>query len=180
MRDRFLPDKAIDVIDAATARLRMQLESRPTALDQQERLLTRRRAELETLRSLPQAHLRADQAGRDARSRDRGAGAARCGRRRSVGAAAERSCGPAANGPGHRGKHTPARRRRGRGRRDARRRNPLRRPAAPARHSARALQPRWRAPRCAGGNAVVADKRAAGAHRRGDRRALRRARLAHA
>ena len=53
MRDRFLPDKAIDVIDAATARLRMQLESRPTALDQQERLLTRRRAELESLRSLP-------------------------------------------------------------------------------------------------------------------------------
>ncbi|WP_158822433.1 ATP-dependent Clp protease ATP-binding subunit [Granulicella sp. S156] len=53
MRDRFLPDKAIDVIDAATARLRMQLESRPTALDQQERLLTRHRAELETLRSLP-------------------------------------------------------------------------------------------------------------------------------
>ena len=54
MRDRFLPDKAIDVIDAATARLRMQLESRPTALDQQERLLTRHRAELETLRELPQ------------------------------------------------------------------------------------------------------------------------------
>ena len=53
MRDRFLPDKAIDVIDAATARLRMQLESRPTALDQQERLLTRRRAELESLRALP-------------------------------------------------------------------------------------------------------------------------------
>jgi ATP-dependent Clp protease ATP-binding subunit ClpB len=53
MRDRFLPDKAIDVIDAATARLRMQLESRPTALDQGNRLLTRRRAELETLQSLP-------------------------------------------------------------------------------------------------------------------------------
>ncbi len=52
MRDRFLPDKAIDVIDAATARLRMQLESRPTGLDQQERLLTRRRAELETLAGL--------------------------------------------------------------------------------------------------------------------------------
>ena len=52
MRDRFLPDKAIDVIDAATARLRMQLESRPTALDQQERLLTRRRAELEALHNL--------------------------------------------------------------------------------------------------------------------------------
>ena len=53
MRDRFLPDKAIDVIDAATARLRMQLESRPTALDQGDRLLTRRRAELETLSGLP-------------------------------------------------------------------------------------------------------------------------------
>ncbi len=53
MRDRFLPDKAIDVIDAATARLRMQLESRPTALDQQERLLTRRRAELAWLRAVP-------------------------------------------------------------------------------------------------------------------------------
>ncbi len=52
LRDRFLPDKAIDVIDAAAARLRMQLESRPTALDQQERLLTRRRAELATLHSL--------------------------------------------------------------------------------------------------------------------------------
>ena len=53
MRDRFLPDKAIDVIDAATARLRMQLESRPTGLDQQERLLTRQRAELATLQGLP-------------------------------------------------------------------------------------------------------------------------------
>ena len=52
MRDRFLPDKAIDVIDAATARLRMQLESRPTALDAQERLLTRRRAELASLQAL--------------------------------------------------------------------------------------------------------------------------------
>lgn len=52
MRDRFLPDKAIDVIDAATARLRMQLESRPTMLDQQERLLTRHRAELATLQSI--------------------------------------------------------------------------------------------------------------------------------
>ena len=53
MRDRFLPDKAIDVIDAATARLRMQLESRPTALDQGERLLTRHRAEIATLQALP-------------------------------------------------------------------------------------------------------------------------------
>lgn len=50
IRDRFLPDKAIDVIDAATARLRMQNESTPTAIDQQERLLARKREELESLR----------------------------------------------------------------------------------------------------------------------------------
>jgi ATP-dependent Clp protease ATP-binding subunit ClpB len=50
LRDRFLPDKAIDVIDAATARLRMQFESKPTHVDQQERLLLRKRAELESLR----------------------------------------------------------------------------------------------------------------------------------
>ncbi|GGG99000.1 ATP-dependent Clp protease ATP-binding subunit [Silvibacterium dinghuense] len=55
MRDRFLPDKAIDIVDTATARLRMQLESRPTALDHQERTLTRLRAELQTLEALPQA-----------------------------------------------------------------------------------------------------------------------------
>ena len=49
LRDRFLPDKAIDVIDAATARLRMQIESKPTHVDQQERLLLRKRAELASL-----------------------------------------------------------------------------------------------------------------------------------
>lgn len=51
LRNRFLPDKAIDVIDAATARLRMQIESKPTHVDQQERLLLRKRAELESLRN---------------------------------------------------------------------------------------------------------------------------------
>lgn len=51
LRDRFLPDKAIDVIDAATARLRMQIESKPTHVDQQERLLLRKRAEFESLRN---------------------------------------------------------------------------------------------------------------------------------
>src|SRR5579883_816561 len=55
VRDRFLPDKAIDVIDAATSRLRMQKESTPTHIDQQARLLTRKRAELEALRNGPQS-----------------------------------------------------------------------------------------------------------------------------
>lgn len=49
IRDRFLPDKAIDVIDAATARIRMQKESKPTHIDQQERVLLRKQAELEAL-----------------------------------------------------------------------------------------------------------------------------------
>lgn len=55
LRDRFLPDKAIDVIDAATARLRMQMESKPTYVDQRERLLLRKRAELESLRGAAQS-----------------------------------------------------------------------------------------------------------------------------
>jgi len=49
LRTRFLPDKAIDVIDEATARIRMQRESKPDAIDEQERLLVRKRAELEAL-----------------------------------------------------------------------------------------------------------------------------------
>ncbi len=50
MRTRFLPDKAIDVIDEAAARIRMQKESKPTHIDQQERLLLRKQAEFEALR----------------------------------------------------------------------------------------------------------------------------------
>ena len=49
MRSRFLPDKAIDVIDESAARIRMQKESKPTHIDQQERLLVRKQAELEAL-----------------------------------------------------------------------------------------------------------------------------------
>ena len=51
MRSRFLPDKAIDVLDEAAARIRMQKESRPTHIDQKERLLVRKEAELEALRA---------------------------------------------------------------------------------------------------------------------------------
>ena len=53
IRDRFLPDKAIDVIDEATARIRMQKESKPTHIDQQQRLLFRKQAELEALQNSP-------------------------------------------------------------------------------------------------------------------------------
>jgi ATP-dependent Clp protease ATP-binding subunit ClpB len=49
LRTRCLPDKAIDIIDEATARLRMQKESKPTAIDQLERQLLQKEAELASL-----------------------------------------------------------------------------------------------------------------------------------
>ena len=51
IRGRYFPDKGIDVIDQATARIRMQKESKPTHIDQKERLLLRKRAELEAVES---------------------------------------------------------------------------------------------------------------------------------
>src|SRR5581483_10287701 len=53
LRTRFLPDKAIDIIDEATARLRMQKESKPTAIDQLERQLLQKEAELASLELNP-------------------------------------------------------------------------------------------------------------------------------
>src|SRR5262245_6323383 len=50
LRDRFLPDKAIDVIDEATSRIRMQLESKPNAIDELERKFIRVQGEIEVLR----------------------------------------------------------------------------------------------------------------------------------
>jgi ATP-dependent Clp protease ATP-binding subunit ClpB len=50
LRDRFLPDKAIDVIDEATSRIRMQLESKPNAIDELERKFIRIQGEIEILR----------------------------------------------------------------------------------------------------------------------------------
>jgi ATP-dependent Clp protease ATP-binding subunit ClpB len=48
--DRKLPDKAIDLIDEAASRLRLQQESKPENLDSAERELVRLRIELEALR----------------------------------------------------------------------------------------------------------------------------------
>jgi ATP-dependent Clp protease ATP-binding subunit ClpB len=50
LRDRFLPDKAIDVLDEAAACIRMQLESKPDEMDSLERKLLRVRGEIDTLR----------------------------------------------------------------------------------------------------------------------------------
>jgi ATP-dependent Clp protease ATP-binding subunit ClpB len=58
--DRFLPDKAIDLIDEAAARLRMQVDSKPEELDNLDREIVRGKIEQEALKKE-----------RDAASKDR-------------------------------------------------------------------------------------------------------------
>ncbi len=48
--DRFMPDKAIDLMDEASSRLRMQIDSKPEALDELDRRLIQLQIELEALR----------------------------------------------------------------------------------------------------------------------------------
>ncbi|MFQ5964529.1 MAG: ATP-dependent chaperone ClpB [Candidatus Scalinduaceae bacterium] len=48
--DRFLPDKAIDLIDEAASRLRMEIDSMPTELDEVERKITQMEIEKEALK----------------------------------------------------------------------------------------------------------------------------------
>lgn len=54
---RFLPDKAIDVLDEASARIRMQKESKPHELDRAERLLADKRMQLEGLSPQAKQHV---------------------------------------------------------------------------------------------------------------------------
>ncbi|MFO0069845.1 MAG: AAA family ATPase, partial [Alphaproteobacteria bacterium] len=48
--DRFLPDKAIDLMDEAASRLRMQVDSKPEALDEVDRKLMQLKIEREALK----------------------------------------------------------------------------------------------------------------------------------
>jgi ATP-dependent Clp protease ATP-binding subunit ClpB len=48
--DRFLPDKAIDLVDEAAARLRMEIDSMPVELDEIERRVMQLEIEREALR----------------------------------------------------------------------------------------------------------------------------------
>ena len=48
--DRFLPDKAIDLMDEAASRLRMQVDSKPEALDEIDRRLVQLKIEVEALK----------------------------------------------------------------------------------------------------------------------------------
>jgi ATP-dependent Clp protease ATP-binding subunit ClpB len=51
--DRFLPDKAIDLIDEAASRLRMQVDSKPEELDELDRRLIQLKIEREALKKEP-------------------------------------------------------------------------------------------------------------------------------
>ena len=57
--DRFLPDKAIDLMDEAGSRLRMQIDSKPEALDELDRRIMQLKIEREALKK------EADKASRD-------------------------------------------------------------------------------------------------------------------
>jgi ATP-dependent Clp protease ATP-binding subunit ClpB len=48
--DRFLPDKAIDLVDEAASRLRMQVDSKPEALDELDRRIIQLKIEREALK----------------------------------------------------------------------------------------------------------------------------------
>jgi len=53
--DRFLPDKAIDLVDEAASRLRMEVDSKPEELDELDRRLMQLKIEREALRKEPDA-----------------------------------------------------------------------------------------------------------------------------
>jgi ATP-dependent Clp protease ATP-binding subunit ClpB len=71
--DRFLPDKAIDLIDEAASRLRMEIDSRPVELDQLQRQVDRMRIEKLALEKEtdPASVARLDRLNRDLIDRDR-------------------------------------------------------------------------------------------------------------
>ena len=48
--DRFLPDKAIDLIDEAAARIRMEIDSKPESMDRLDRRLIQLKIEREAIR----------------------------------------------------------------------------------------------------------------------------------
>ncbi|MBF0356536.1 MAG: ATP-dependent chaperone ClpB [Alphaproteobacteria bacterium] len=53
--DRFLPDKAIDLVDEAASRLRMEVDSKPEALDELDRRVVQLKIEREALKKEPDA-----------------------------------------------------------------------------------------------------------------------------
>ena len=76
--DRFLPDKAIDLMDEAASRLRMQVDSKPEALDELDRRVIQLKIEREALKKeTDQASKDRLGAAREGAGRPRGAEPAR-------------------------------------------------------------------------------------------------------
>ena len=72
--DRFLPDKAIDLMDEAASRLRMQVDSKPEELDELDRRIMQLKIEREALKKeTDKASQRAADAAREGACRSRGA-----------------------------------------------------------------------------------------------------------
>ena len=55
--DRFLPDKAIDLVDEAASRLRMEVDSKPEEIDEIDRRLIQLKIEREALKKESDAAL---------------------------------------------------------------------------------------------------------------------------
>ena len=70
IQNRFLPDKAIDLIDEASARLKMEVESVPLPIDQLERRITRLEMERQALERESEVGLRDKLAGAFAKADD--------------------------------------------------------------------------------------------------------------
>ena len=94
--DRFLPDKAIDLVDEAASRLRMEIDSSPLELDEGERRVRQLEIELAAMtkesdevrepieRELAEAKARRDELGAAGRRRRRRSSASRRSRGRST------------------------------------------------------------------------------------------------
>ena len=67
--DRFLPDKAIDLIDEAGSRVRMAVDSKPEELDEIDRRLVQRKIEREALKQGDRSRARKQPARRTWRPR---------------------------------------------------------------------------------------------------------------
>ena len=67
--DRFLPDKAIDLIDEAASRLRIEIDSLPTEIDEVERRIMQLEIERQALRQGERRGLRGAARGDRARAR---------------------------------------------------------------------------------------------------------------
>ena len=71
--DRFLPDKAIDLIDEAAAKIKIEIDSKPEAMDKLDRRLIQLKIEREAVKK--EKDEASQQAPRPDRGRDRAAGA---------------------------------------------------------------------------------------------------------